>query len=306
VRAGGRASFNSRRAQKDAPDQPACCMTPEIPIESVEIFARGVDHAECVAFDRAGALWAGGEAGQIYRIDAEGGVETVATLGGFCGGLAFSPTDELFVCNPAHGIVRVARDGKFSVFATHAGEHKLVCPNFGVFDAAGNYYVTDSGQWQKRNGALIRFKPDGRGKVLAGPLGYANGLALTADEKTLFMVESDTDSVFRFALRADGSVGAPELFADGCGRLPDGLALDAEGNLFVCCYASDEIWRISPSGEKKLFAWDRWAIRLGAPTNMAFGGKNFDELYVANLARTTISRAKVTHKGQPLANQRKD
>jgi hypothetical protein len=37
---------------------------------------------------------------------------------------------------------------------------------------------------------------------------------------------------------------------------------------------------------------------------MAFGGKDFDELYVANLARTTITRAKTGRKGMPLTNQR--
>ena len=37
---------------------------------------------------------------------------------------------------------------------------------------------------------------------------------------------------------------------------------------------------------------------------MAFGGKDFDELYVANLARTTITRAKTGRKGMPLMNQR--
>jgi sugar lactone lactonase YvrE len=119
------------------------------------------------------------------------------------------------------------------------------------------------------------------------------------------MVESDTDSVLRFEIRPDGSLGPPETYATECGRFPDGLTLDAEGNLYVCCYASDEIWRISPKQKKSLFAWDRWAIRLGSPTNMAFGGKNFDELYIANLARTTITRARVNCKGQPLANQKK-
>jgi gluconolactonase len=277
---------------------------PEVPIEKFEVFATGVDHSECIAFDRSGMLWAGGEAGQIYRIDPDGQVETVATLGGFCGGLAFSPAHDLFVCNPSLGIVRVSPNGVSSVFATHAGSHKLVCPNFGLFDAAGNYYVTDSGQWQKRNGALIRFTADGGSEILAAPLGYANGLALSADGKRLFMVESDTNSVFRFSLDADGTIGPAELFANNCGRLPDGLALDAMGNLYVCCYASDEIWRISPLRIKTLFAWDQWAIRLGSPTNMAFGGKNFDELYVANLARTTITRAKIGYKGQPLINQR--
>ena len=246
----------------------------------------GLDHPECLAFDRSGYLWAGGEAGQIYRVSPAGKVELIATLGGFCGGLAFSPKDELLVCNPSLGIVRVKPSGEFSVFADHADAHKLICPNYGLFDSAGNYYVTDSGQWKRNNGCLIRFAPDGRGQLLAGPFGYANGLALSADEKQLFMVESNTDSVLRFEFRADRTLGAAEIYATECGRFPDGLALDADGNLYVCCYASDEIWRISPAREKTLFAWDRWAILLGSPTNMAFGGKDFDELYVANLART--------------------
>ena len=279
-------------------------MTPEIPIEQFEIFATGIDHPECVAFDSDGNLWAGGEAGQIYRISTEGKSELVANMGGFCAGLAFSAKDELFVCNPALGIVRFQQDGKFSSFATHAGEHKIICPNYGLFDSKGNYYVTDSGNWKKKNGFLIRFTPDGQGKVLAGPLGYTNGLALSLDEKFLFMVESCTDSVLRFEIKSNGSLGAPEVYAKDCGRFPDGLTLDADGNLLVCCYASDEIWRIDSSRKKSLFAWDRWAIKLGSPTNMAFGGKNGDELYIANLARTTITRAKVGRKGRLLANQK--
>ena len=279
-------------------------MTPVIPIESFEIFATGIDHPECIAFDRNGDLWAGGEAGQIYRISGDGKAAQVTTLGSFCAGLAFSPSHELFVCNPQLGIVQVKPDGAFSVFASHAGSHKIICANYGLFDSAGNYYVTDSGNWKKRNGYLLRFTPDGCGQVLAGPFGYANGLALSADEKFLFMVESDTNSVLRFGIRTDGSLGPPETYATGCGRFPDGLTLDADGNLYVCCYASDEIWRVNPAGGKELFAWDPWAIHLGSPTNMAFGGKNFDELYFANLARTTVTRARVDCKGQPLANQK--
>jgi gluconolactonase len=279
-------------------------MTPEISIETFELYATGIDHPECIAFDRGGELWAGGEAGQIYRVSPNREVKLVTTLGGFCGGLAFSPADELFVCNPQHGIVRADASGAHSVFASHAGAHKLVCPNYGLFDAAGNYYVTDSGNFRKRNGYVIRYTSDGRGQVLTDPLGYANGLALSADGKTLFMVESDTNSVLHFEVRADGSLGPHQVYATECGRFPDGLTLDADGNLYVCCYASDEIWRVSPGGQKSLFAWDPWAILLGSPTNMAFGGPQFDELYVANLARTTITRAKVGLKGQPLPNQK--
>ncbi len=294
-----------RHRKNSAAEKLTARIPPEIPIESFEIFASGIDHAECIAFDRDGNLWAGGEAGQIYRITADGQPQPVGNLGSYSAGIAFSPLQEdLFVCNPNLGIVRVRKDGKFSVFASHCGAHKLICPNYGLFDSAGNYYVTDSGLWKERNGLLLRYTPDGHGEILAGPFGYTNGLALGADEKSLFMVESKTDSVHRFEIRADGSLGPAELYASDCGRFPDGLTLDADGNLYVCCYASDEIWRISPAREKTLFAWDRWAILLGSPTNMAFGGKYFDELYVANLARTTITRARVGRKGQPLANQK--
>lgn len=287
-------------------------MTPDIPIEQFEIFATGIDHPECVAFDRHGDLWCGGEAGQIYRISLEGKSQLVANVGGFNAGLAFSLRDELFVCNPAQGILRIAPTGEYTIFATHAGSHKIVCPNYGLFDSKGNYYVTDSGNWKKNNGYLLRFpsasdrNPETApaGEIVGGPVGYANGLALSADEKSLYMVESNADRVLRFVIAEDGTVSAPEVFAEGCGRFPDGLVLDADGNLYACCYASDEIWKISQGGAKSLFAWDRWAIHLGSPTNMAFGGANLDELYVANLARTTITRARLGIKGQPLANQR--
>jgi sugar lactone lactonase YvrE len=116
------------------------------------------------------------------------------------------------------------------------------------------------------------------------------------------MVESDTGSVLRFEMAADGRLREPENYAADVGRFPDGLALDFEGNLYVCCYASDEIWRISPDRQKTFLAHDPWGIRLGRPTNLAFGGKNFDEIYVANLGRQTITRAKLGIRGQPLAN----
>lgn len=279
-------------------------MPPEIPIERFSIFASNLDHPECLAFDREGVLWAGGEAGQIYRIDRDGTVETVVHLGSFCAGLAFSSADELFVCTPGVGIGQVTRDGKHAIFASHVAGRPLICPNFGVFDSAGNYYVTDSGLWQKRNGRLLRFNVAGEGEVVADALGYANGLALNADETALFLVESDADAVLRFAIGRDGAVARPETYASECGRFPDGLAFDVEGNLYISCYASDEIWRIDAARAKTLVAWDRWAIKLGSPTNLAFGGENFDELFVANLARTTITRVKIGRKGQRLANQK--
>src|SRR5437867_4142917 len=156
--------------------------TAAIPTSHFEIFARNLDHPECVAFDRQGFLWAGGEAGQVYRIDPAGNVETVANLGGFCAGLAFSPADELFVCNVPLGLVQVQRSGAWSVFADTAQGEKVVCANYAVFRNDGDLYLTDSGHWKRGNGRLLRVRPDKSADVIHGPFGYANGLALTEDE----------------------------------------------------------------------------------------------------------------------------
>jgi sugar lactone lactonase YvrE len=202
------------------------------------------------------------------------------------------------------GVVRVAKNGDHRLFATQAGSHKIVAANFPLFDSQARLYVTDSGKWMQQNGYLLRFDADGHGDVVGGPFGYANGLALTADGRRLLMVESDRDRILLFEISGDDRLMGPQVFAESVGRFPDGLALDVDGNLYVCCYASDEIWRIGSDGQKTLLAHDRWGIRLGRPTNLAFGGKEFDEIYIANLARYTITRAKIGFRGQRLANLR--
>ena len=108
-------------------------MIPEIPAESFEVFANFLDHPECCAFDKEGNLWAGGEAGQLYRMDSKGCVEEIAQLNGFCGGLAFSAEDVLFVCVGGQGVVRVAKSGQHEIFASEAAGAMLAEPNFPVF-----------------------------------------------------------------------------------------------------------------------------------------------------------------------------
>jgi gluconolactonase len=244
-------------------------------ITRFEIFATGLDHPEGLAFDRDGNLWAGGEAGQIYRIDSNGQIHVVAECGGFTLGMAFSEKNELFVCNSAKGVLRVEQSGKWEVFADG-----MVCPNFPAFDSAGNLWVSDSGKWKQSNGRVLKFHPDGAREVVADGWGYTNGLCFDATG-TLHIAESDT----RRILRLDGSVVANEV-----GRTPDGLALAPDGSLFCACYASDDVWRITPQGELQRYAHDPDAILLCRPTNLSF---HDGDLYVTNLGRTTIVRCRL-------------
>jgi gluconolactonase len=279
----------------------------EIAIDQFETYADGLDHPEDLAFDSEGVLWAGGEAGQVYRIPEKGRVETLTNVGGFCLGLAFSPADELYICNSQLAcLIKVEKNGRSSLFADSAEGHKLKLPNYGVFDSAGNLFVSDSGDWAKSSGCIVRFDRRRQGKVfLRGPLSFPNGLALSADERFLFVAQSHTDDVLRVEIREDGSAGDREIYAVGLERIPDGLAFDVAGNLYVSCYASDNIFRVSPERMVTLLAYDRAGTTLARPTNIAFGGPAGDELFVANLGRWHINRTKLAVKGQPLANQKK-
>jgi gluconolactonase len=280
-------------------------MRPLIPLERFRTFAEGLDHPEGLAFDADGTLWAGGELGQIYRIGAKGRVREIACLGGFCLGLTFSRAQELYVCNlKLHTLVRLNRKGRVLDSWDRCGSEKFKTPNFSVFDSEGNLYFSDSGDWEDANGSVYRLRKSGRVEKFAGPFAFANGLALSADERFLYLVQSTRDNVLEIEIRKDGAAGKPRVYASGLARIPDGMALDAAGNLYVTCYASDNVYKVSARGKVQLLAYDPAGTMIARPTNVAFGGANFDQMFFANLGRWHVCHAPAGVKGQPLANQR--
>jgi len=276
---------------------------PVLPAHAFSVFCEGLDHPEGLAFDNEQQLWAGGELGQIYRIDPRGKVEEIARLGGFCLGLTFSAQQDLWVCNSGlHQLMRVDRSGRVLDVIDRVDGVPLMTPNFSVFDRVGNLYFSDSGTWDGANGCVYRLRAGGALERFAGPFAFANGLALSADDRFLFVAESQSDSVRRIPILADGRAGDPEIYVSGMARIPDGLALDALGNLYVTCYASDCIYRVSPQRTVELLAFDREGTRIARPTNLAFGGPDFDDIFVANLGRWHIGRAHLGVPGQKLVN----
>jgi gluconolactonase len=117
-------------------------------------------------------------------------------------------------------------------------------------------------------------------------------------------VESDTDAVYRFPLDPNGNAGNPELYCRPIGHVPDGLSLDIDGNLYVTCYASHEIYRVTPERQLALLARDLNGMLLGGPTNMCFGGEAYQEIFVSNLCRFTISRTPIGRVGLRPVNLR--
>ncbi|MGH9377282.1 MAG: SMP-30/gluconolactonase/LRE family protein [Terriglobia bacterium] len=277
------------------------------PVSEVRNFVTGLDHPEGIAVDHAGALYAGGEAGQIYRISPDGKkTDTIAVTGGFCLGITLDPYGNVYACDCGnHAVLRVTPGGAVETVADSVGGARLVNPNFSVFDSQGNLYFSDSGDWKKANGVIYRIPHDGgAGAFSGGPFHFANGLALDATEAFLYVVESNLNRVLRIKIRGDGGAGVPEVYAEGLDCVPDGMAFDAESNLYVTTYASNCIYRVRPNRQVELLCQDTENLALCQPTNCAFGGPNFDQLYVANLGRDHISVLDLKIKGQPLACHR--
>lgn len=261
-------------------------------INDIEIFADGLDHPECVAVHADGSVWAGGEAGQIYKISADGTTITeITNTGGFNLGIAFSPDASwLAVCDLKNKCVWKYELGtgmitKFS----DGGGRKFITPNYAVFDSSGNLYVSDSGNFRQANGCIYRFSANGEGDIWhQGPFSFANGLTLSADQKILYVVCTWLPGVESIEINTDGSAGMRKIIAQFPETCPDGIAIDGD-DIYVSCYAPNVIYKIS-DGKTETLVYDWESHTICNPTNMAFRIASKKELFIANLGRWHISK----------------
>jgi sugar lactone lactonase YvrE len=127
-----------------------------------------------------------------------------------------------------------------------------------------------------RLAALYRLTTDGDVVCVADGLGFANGIMLSTDGKRLYY--NDTfDSTYVFEVRSDRTLynRQPFLRKEDC----DGMALDAQGNLWITGYRSSELVRVTPDGA--LLA--PVATPASAITQIRFGGADMRDFYLTTV-----------------------
>lgn len=190
--------------------------------------------------------------GEVGRWSREAGF-TVWAKGDCPNGQLITAAGDHWVCESRSGLVsrydaRGACQGTVARFP-FAGVQAGV-PNDLVLASNGDLYFTDS---TRHTGKVFCLSNDGHERVVAREIDYANGLALSHDEKTLYIAESYKNRILAVALREESP---PVVWAqlpghsdgDPVKNLPDGLALDQEGRLWVAHYGMQALQVLAPDG----------------------------------------------------------
>ena len=250
----------------------------------------GLDHPEGIAAGKDGEAYAGGEDGQVYKIDTKTRTfSEIANTGAFVGALAQDGNGNIYCCC-GPDIVKVTPTGQTSSYQ-NSNSSILELANYPVFDQNGNLYVSDSGGWKKDDGKIVKISKDGKIDVWSEEISsFPNGMALHPNREYLYVIASlNPPRVERIKITEDGTAGKAEKVIDLPDTVPDGLAWDEDGNLYISCYIPSKIYKLDTKGNLELLVEDSEHTMLASPTNIAFCGNNRDILLSANLGRGHIT-----------------
>lgn len=261
--------------------------------------ASGIDHPECVSWYE-GTLYFGTESGHLFRISPGSNIpELVASTGGFLLGLAFDETGACIACDVGRGeVLRIQLTGDIEVIADSVQGRRLVSPNYPVVASDGRIWVSESGSsWDADDGYLFCLKRGSAPQIADEECHlYPNGLALDERGGAFYVVEGRLPGVSRYSFD-NGKLGSRTEYVRLPGTVPDGLALDREGRLYIGCCRPDRIYVIEPDGALQVFLDDYTGEYLCTPTNLSFGGPQGRTLFIASLGGWSIKSIDVAIPG---------
>jgi gluconolactonase len=198
-------------------------------------------------------------------------------------GLALDADGNLLVCERETGKVgkmKLSTKAK-SFFAETFNGQPFKAPNDIVVGKNGNVYFSDP-IWGSASGSTLSagaYRVDKQGTVHlittgASKPGNPNGIALSPDEKTLYVGDDMAGKVWKYAVASDGATSSPMEFASLA--TPDGIAIDNAGNVYVTSNSNTRAVIVyKPDGMKI------GQINLpGRPSNASFGGLDMKTLYM--------------------------
>ena len=218
--------------------------------------------------------------GQFFRdrIADDGGLMPIRTyrLPGTVGAVAPVDGDRGWLLAANRGFALLALDGSLRVVAEVASEGSRM--NDGAADLQGRFWA---GTVAERPGAavLYRLERDGRVDAMLDGLTTSNGIGWSPDGRTMYLADSGPRVIHAFDFDGDaGTISGERILVtvpDEVGT-PDGLTVDAAGDLWVAIWGGGRVHHYSPAGELR----DVMAVPAAQTTSCAFAGPGLHRLYV--------------------------
>lgn len=319
-----------------------------ISVEHFGFVGRDLQRPECIVTSKDGCLWTCDKRG-VVKIAADGSQrlfspttlvdanqELELESDYLPNGLFHEGDDNFLVANfGTDRLERLSASGGVEIVCDEIDGEAVGKVNFVTKDSRGRIWFTVSTRrrsWLEaindgdvRDG-YVAVLDDAGPHIVADGLSFANECRLDASESHLFVAETRGRRITRFTLREDGSTFDRTIYGDpDLGGFPDGIAFDAQGNLWGTLIGREQIYAITPSGEKRTIvdlgsrvladeldvavlsgtatldhflrcAWPHG----GLLTSIAFGGPDLKTVFVGNLTGQSVPFFRFGIEGLPL------
>jgi sugar lactone lactonase YvrE len=221
-------------------------------------------------------------AGRVYRdkINADGALAPVRSyqIPGTVGAIAPVANDEGWLLAADQSILYLRPEGMLRALAEVASDGTRM--NDAACDPQGRFWAGTLAHDQRPGGgALYRLDQHGRTELMLDELAISNGLGWSPDSRTMYLADSGPGVIHAFRFDPEsGAISDDQVLVDVPEEIgsPDGLTVDAAGDLWVAIYGGGRVQRYSPDGvlREELF------VPAEQTTCCAFAGPGLNRLYV--------------------------
>ena len=236
------------------------------------------NNIEGPAFDKNGNLYVVNfqKDGTIGLVKPDGSVELFVTLpeGSTANAIQFDSKGNMYLADfTGHNVLSV--DMKTKKIGIYVHNDSFNQPNDLCINKKDQLFASDP-NWKEGTGKLWRIDKGGKAVLLTDQMGTTNGIALSPDEKTLYVNESVQRKIWSFTVDKKGDLSNKTLLAEFQDFGFDGMKCDNQGNLYVTRYGKGVIAVLDPKG--KLIR----EVQLTGKrcSNLVFGGLNGKLVFV--------------------------
>ena len=310
--------------------------------DDFKFIGEDLQRPECILAEKSGDLWAADARGGVVRIKPDGSQEIITQShdadafgdssndaekfvdGTLPNGLAFANNGDILISNfGTDCLERMSLTGETEVMFDTVDGEPIGKVNFVARDSKNRIWITVSTMlhdWPKAispniiDGRILLYEEDKGVRIVADDVHFSNECKLDANEEYLYVVQTCGRNIARYKIGPDGSLSNKEIYGPtDHGRLIDGIAFDAYGNLWGTHVMNDGIFAIKPDGDlhiifddsspeevKKLddaFQAEKvdadLLLSMGGEiatwcASVTFGGPDLKTVYVGSLRATNI------------------